>query len=217
MKREQETNKYITQQIVVYKTTKKLLELNEKLKIANVENYAHIHADGDMNENGRKQRSCIGMKLQDYSKKGNTIIVTANISPEEACVNRGEKVFEFEQMKIFGEPDKNGNSKVTKLTIKRNTIGSDGKVRKLPWYIQIENGVGIKIKSQTGGSIMKSGSYQKGNMVFINLSDIDFYKLFYRTVRYVHVWELLVGNFLLNEGRTLREEQVAAWLASQGA
>ena len=208
MKREQETNKYITQQIVVYKTTKKLLELNEKLKIANVENYAHIHADGDMNENGRKQRSCIGMKLQDYSKKGNTIIVTAD---------RGEKVFEFEQMKIFGEPDKNGNSKVTKLTIKRNTIGSDGKVRKLPWYIQIENGVGIKIKSQTGGSIMKSGSYQKGNMVFINLSDIDFYKLFYRTVRYVHVWELLVGNFLLNEGRTLREEQVAAWLASQGA
>ena len=74
----------IQNQIAVYKTNKKLVEFNDKLKAAPVEYYGHIHAQGEKLNDGSRPRSCIGMILQDYSKGTgeNTIRVMANLSPE---------------------------------------------------------------------------------------------------------------------------------------
>ena len=38
---------YISNQIAVYKNSKTLIEFQDKLKIASVCSYAHIHADGE--------------------------------------------------------------------------------------------------------------------------------------------------------------------------
>ena len=74
----------IQKQISIYMTNKKLCEFNDKLKLAPVDYYAHLHAQGEKLGDGSRQRSCIGVVLQDYSKGtgNNTIRVTANLSPE---------------------------------------------------------------------------------------------------------------------------------------
>lgn len=45
---------YISRQITVYKTDKKLIEFIDKLKPAPTDFYAHIHSFGDKDEEGVK-------------------------------------------------------------------------------------------------------------------------------------------------------------------
>ena len=107
-----ENEKYISRQISVYKTDKKLIEFIDKLKPAPTEYYAHIHSFGDKDEEGIRQISCIGIVIQDYSVGTGKDIkrVIANISPDEAeyiynKVRNNVIEFEFKQEKIFGEPN----------------------------------------------------------------------------------------------------------------
>lgn len=146
---------YISRQITVYKTDKKLIEFIDKLKPAPTDFYAHIHSFGDKDEEGVKQTSCIGIVLQDYSKGTGkqTIRVMANISPDEAeyiLTQLQNKVsnFELKQEKIFGTPDKDGRARVTKLRVIRAETGKDGKKRTYPWYVEIGNGTGMKVKQR---------------------------------------------------------------------
>ena len=76
-------NNRVQTQISLYMTNKKLCEFNDKLKPAPVEYYAHVHAQGEKASDGSRQRSCIGLVLQDYSKGtgNNTVRVTANLAP----------------------------------------------------------------------------------------------------------------------------------------
>ena len=75
---------YISRQITVYQTDKKLIEFLDKLKSASVEHYAHLHADSERTEDGRRRISCIGITMLDYS--GGTgdskITARANLSPD---------------------------------------------------------------------------------------------------------------------------------------
>ena len=48
---------YISTQIAVYKNSKTLLEFHDKLKVASMYSYAHIHADGEDNGDGRRKHS----------------------------------------------------------------------------------------------------------------------------------------------------------------
>ena len=73
----------VSRQIAVYKTDKKLLELNDKLKPASKLFPAHIHAMGEEAEEGA--RSLIQLIMLDYSKGtgDRTVSVSAHINPEE--------------------------------------------------------------------------------------------------------------------------------------
>ena len=148
----------IQPQVAIYMTNKKLCEFNDKLKAAPVEYYGHLHAQGEKVEGERSQRSCIGIVLQDYSNgTGNkTVRVSANLAPEFFAyalsrVSLGVELFEFYEEKIFGDPDKEGKSMVTKVSIKRASVGPDGKKRNYPWCVIVENGRAIKEGTQTGG------------------------------------------------------------------
>lgn len=159
---------YISRQITVYKTDKKLIEFIDKLKPAPTDFYAHIHSFGDKDEEGVKQTSCIGIVLQDYSKGTGkqTVRVMANISPDEAeyiLTQLQNKVsnFELKQEKIFGTPDKDGRARVTKLRVIRAETGKDGKKRTYPWYVEIGNGTGVKVKTEKGGFYIKGDSYKE--------------------------------------------------------
>ena len=206
-------NNYVSRQITVYKTQKKLVEFLDKLKPAPTAYYAHIHSFGDMDEDGIKQISCIGIVLQDYSKgKGeDNVRVSANISPDEAAyiflqVQNTVDEFELKQEKIFGEPDKNGRARVTKLRIKRAPKGKNGEIRNLPWYVEIGNGTGIKVKSDTGGYFIKGESYKEDAKVFINIGDFDFFKLMNRVTSYIERWEAAIAPILISAGKQAMEE-----------
>ena len=207
----------IQPQVAIYMTNKKLCEFNDKLKAAPVEYYWHLHAQGEKVEGERSQRSCIGIVLQDYSNgTGNkTVRVSANLAPEIFAyalsrVSLGVELFEFYEEKIFGDPDKEGKSMVTKVSIKRASVGPDGKKRNYPWCVIVENGRAIKEGTQTGGVHMKKGSYQKERQVFVNINDYDFFRLMQQTTRYINAWELTNGPKKIREAMQIMEQQRAS-------
>ena len=207
----------IQPQVAIYMTNKKLCEFNDKLKAAPVEYYGHLHAQGEKVEGERSQRSCIGIVLQDYSNgTGNkTVRVSANLAPEFFAyalsrVSHGVELFEFYEEKIFGDPDKEGKSMVTKVSIKRASVGPDGKKRNYPWCVIVENGRAIKEGTQTGGVHMKKGSYQKERQVFVNINDYDFFRLMQQTTRYINAWELTNGPKKIREAMQIMEQQRAS-------
>ena len=207
-------NNRIQPQIAIYMTNKKLCEFNDKLKAAPVEYYGHLHAQGEKVEGERSQRSCIGIVLQDYSNGtgNNTVRVSANLSPEFFAyalsrVALGVELFEFYEEKIFGDADKEGKSMVTKVSIKRASVGQDGKPRNYPWCVIVENGRAIKEGTQTGGVHMKKGSYQKERSVFVNINDYDFFRLMQQTTRYINAWELTNGPKKIREAMQIMEQQ----------
>ena len=207
----------IPPQIAIYMTNKKLCEFNDKLKAAPVEYYGHLHAQGEKVEGERSQRSCIGIVLQDYSNgTGNkTVRVSANLAPEFFAyafsrVSLGVELFEFYEEKIFGDPDKEGKSMVTKVSIKRASVGPDGKKRNYPWCVIVENGRAVKEGTQTGGVHMKKGSYQKERQVFVNINDYDFFRLMQQTTRYINAWELTNGPKKIREAMQIMEQQRAS-------
>ena len=210
-------NNRIQPQIAIYMTNKKLCEFNDKLKAAPIEYYGHLHAQGEKVEGERSQRSCIGIVLQDYSNGtgNNTVRVSANLSPEFfsyalSRVSLGVELFDFYEEKIFGDPDKEGKSMVTKVSIKRASVGQDGKPRNYPWCVIVENGRAIKEGTQTGGVHMKKGSYQKERSVFVNINDYDFFRLMQQTTRYINAWELTNGPKKIREAMQIMEQQRAS-------
>ena len=207
----------IQPQVAIYMTNKKLCEFNDKLKAAPVEYYGHLHAQGEKVEGERSQRSCIGIVLQDYSNgTGNkTVRVSANLAPEFFAyalsrVSLGVELFEFYEEKIFGDPDKEGKSMVTKVSIQRASVGPDGKKRNYPWCVIVENGRAVKEGTQTGGIHMKKGSYQKERQVFVNINDYDFFRLMQQTTRYINAWELTNGPKKIREAMQIMEQQRAS-------
>ena len=187
---------YISNQIAVYKNSKTLIEFQDKLKIASIGCYAHIHADGEPGADGRRRHSLIGILMKDYSNGtgDKAVTVTANISPEEAKfilsrLTAGFREFNYQQDKIFGEPDPAGYSKASKIRIIRAVKDAKGNTRKLPWYIEIENGKGIPQKNSTGGTYMKANSFVSEGKAYTNLSDLDLFRLLSRVSSYIDSWE----------------------------
>lgn len=210
-------SEYISNQIAVYKTNKVLVEFRDKLKVASLANYAHIHADGEKADDGTRRTSLIGILMKDYSKGtgDNAITVKANISPEEmrflfSRLKAGFPVIDFKQDKIFGSPDAKGYSQVTKLRLARLEKDSKGNIRNYPWYIEIENGNGIAVKNNNGGTYIKSNSFVSLAKTYANLSDLDIFKLLGRTDAYIDAWEKTIGPKLITQAKK-------AILASQNA
>lgn len=200
---------YVSTQISVYKTNKVLVEFMDKLRAAPVNNYAHLHASGDLtDENGRKLHSLIGINMLDYSKgKGDkAIAVSANISPDEAMyihsrICAGFPVFDFSQDKIFGNPDEQGYSKVTKLRILRNPQDNKGNPRKYPWYMEVENGKGKAAKNKTGGTYLQANTYIAERKVSAYLSDLDMFIRLNRVAQYIAAWEHALAAALIQQGK----------------
>ncbi len=162
----EEQNQNVRNSIAVYKTDRKLVELRDKLNPSFWGNYAELHGHADVDGNG-KVYSNIGVVLYDYSNGtgNNTVKVYVNVTPEDiywlynALTSHTEN-FELEQTKIFGQPDNNGYSQMTKLRIARAGVDKNGDARRYPWCITAENGVGIAQHTKVGGTYCKSGSYQ---------------------------------------------------------
>jgi len=185
----------ISKQISVYKTDKSLIELVDSLKPSSKNFPAHIHARGEKSEN--KERSLVRIQMLDYSKgRGdNCISVFANISPQEARflfskVHNGALFVSFPQTKIFGTPDEQGYSIVTKLTITRSEKDNNGTQMKYPWRIIIENGRGKAMKNKTGGKYLGANTYVCDSKVSVNMVDLDFYILFCDAVSYIQAFEI---------------------------
>lgn len=212
---------YISNQIAVYKNSKTLLEFQDKLKVAPVTSYAHIHASGEKGADGRRIHSLIGILMKDYSKGtgDKAVTVCANISPKEAKfilsrLTAGFQEYTFQQDKIFGDKDEKGYAKVSKVRIIRATKDSKGAVRKLPWYVEVENGRGIPQQNANGGTYMKPNSFVSTGKVYANLSDLDLFNLLSSVSSYIDCWEHAIAPSLITKAKNVmavrQAEQKAA-------
>ena len=135
-----------------------------------------------------------------------------NISPEEAKfilsrLTAGFREFNYQQDKIFGEPDPAGYSKASKIRIIRAVKDSKGNARKLPWYIEIENGKGIPQKNSTGGTYMKANSFLSEGKAYTNLSDLDLFRLLSRVSSYIDSWEKAAAPSLIKLAKNTMESR----------
>ena len=199
---------YISNQITVYKNSKTLLEFQDKLKVAPIASYAHIHASGEKGADGRRMHSLIGILMKDYSKGtgDNAVTVCANISPKEAKfilsrLSAGFSEYTFQQDKIFGDTDDKGYSKVSKVRVIRATKDGKGNARKLPWYVEVENGRGIPQSNANGGTYMKPKSFVSAGKVYVNLSDLDLFNLLSSVSSYIDCWEHAIAPALITKAK----------------
>ncbi len=216
----EDQNQNVRNSIAVYKTDKRLVELRDKLNPSFWGNYAELHGHADIDGSG-KVYSNIGVVLYDYSNGtgNNTIKVYVNITPEDVfwiynALTAHTEYFELEQTKIFGQPDQNGYSPMTKLRIVRSGVDKNGEVRRYPWCITAENGFGIAQHTRVGGTYCQSGTYRSDRKAFISLSDYDFFRLINRTVRYITQFENtycppIIGNGRTAYGNMLMQRQAA--------
>ena len=192
--------------ISVYKTGKGLVELRDKFNPAFWDNYAELGGHPDTG-NG-KLYSNIGVVVYDYTNGTgqNTVKVYVNITPEDVFWTYNSicllpPTFELEQTKIFGSADQTGYSQMTKLKITRNICDRNGEVRRYPWTIAAENGVGIAQHTRVGGTYCQSGSYKTLRKAVVSLSDYDIFKLFNRAVRYITQFENAYCPAVIHQGR----------------
>jgi hypothetical protein len=212
-----QTQDRITGQIAVHKTDKKLLEFIDNLNPAPMQDYAAIHAGAvrPYEKDGQRVYSVIRIVAQDYSRKGEpSVRAKANIAPEEALylyetIKSGAKDFNFEAVKIFGSPDKQGFCPMTKLWISRSETTHSGEALTRPWKVDIENGKGRKAHGKNGGAFCQSGSYVLEKKAFLNFTDCEFFKLLCAVERYIRIWEMVHGAKLLKDGRSARDMQFA--------
>lgn len=211
---------YISNQIAVYKNSRTLLEFQDKLKVAPITSYAHIHAGGETGADGRRTHSLIGILMKDYSKGtgDKAVTVCANISPKEAKfilsrLTAGFSEYSFQQDKIFGDKDEQGYAKVSKVRIIRATKDSKGAARKLPWYVEVENGKGVPQKNANGGTYMKPNSFVSTGKVYANLSDLDLFDLLSSVSSYIDCWEHAIAPALITKAKNA----VAARQSSRNA
>lgn len=74
----------------------------------------------------------------------------------------------------------------------------------------MENGRAVKEKTATGGTISSRAPIKKQRSVYVNINDLDFFNLVYRTTRFIESWELTYGPKLIRDARKLLSEQRAA-------
>ena len=208
---------YISNQIAVYKNSKTLLEFQDKLRVASVTSYAHIHAGGEKGADGRRVHSLIGVLMKDYSKGtgDKAVTVCANISPQEAKfilsrLTAGFQEYSFQQDKIFGDKDEQGYAKVSKVRIIRATKDGKGNARKLPWYVEVENGRGIPQQNANGGTYMKANSFVSTGKVYANLSDLDLFGLLSSVSSYIDCWEHAIAPSLITKAKNAMAARQAA-------
>ena len=196
-----------SRQITVYKTDKALLELCDSLKPSSGRFPAHIHASRGKADGG--ERSLIRVNMLDYSNGigENAIFVSDNLTPENvryiySALFSHLLEFDFRQEKIFGEPDEDGYSIVRKMTVGRYDTDSQGRARRYPWYVEIQNGIGIPAHNANGGTYCQKDSYQCQQKVELFLNDRDMFALFARAEAYIRAFELeyafrqnRIGNF----------------------
>lgn len=187
-----------TRQICKYQTGKSLIEFNDRLQIAKVENAANLHST----------YSKIYVVAMDYSKgKGdNTVIADLNLDPDTVKyiydeVRSGKPLTFTEQKILAHKKNEAGESKVTIFSIKFN------EKMNYPWNVIVENGVGIPEKQENGGTALQRGSYKKEKQVRLFISDMDMKKLFRTINDYIVAFEASIIGPLLKERAEFEEKQ----------
>lgn len=183
----------VSRQISVYKNQSALLELNNCMRPASSLFPWHIHAQGEEGEGGY---SLIRAVMVDYSRKYSSVSVYANLSPELvkylfAQMQRGVEEFSFFQQKIFHDKEAQEEDAgiVTCFSIRRNTFGADGNERRMPWQVEIQNGMGRIAHNRNGGQFCEKGTYRKEKAVSVSLKDEEIFMLFARADAVIRAFE----------------------------
>lgn len=204
---------YNPRQISCIVNNKAVIELINKLRPSDGSTSTIHRKKGETNTNGFAYPSRIGINIVDYASEP-SVFVQENLSPSqlrelhnETIMKRKDYNFSGNGQKIFGEPDKDGFSKVRTLQIVRQgSYVSGGKVivKNFPWTVKIQNGKGVKeTNKKTGGTMIKPGTFQIEKQATINLSDGDFFALIDEAVSFMNAWESYYAHKLIAQNEKI--------------
>lgn len=205
----------VSKEIAKYKTDKKSMFMSDRLVLAEVDNFAEIWSEGGK---GRIPAT-IGVAILNHAKEP-SVSVAANFSPSEVKrlfayiqkVSMEGGDWEWQQTAGTGKivaavKDKDGYSPVKNIQLIRQELDKDGKKRGYPWFVRITNGLGIAQTRDTGGTVIKSGSFKKTGEEFVSLKDEDIYDIFDKVCSYIELWKLAnaIPNIKAGQSKFMQE------------
>ena len=183
------------------------IKINQR-KAFKLELDASAKAESFFKTSIESKKANLSTLIDDLKKAGNDEIQTKKINQEieklkedinfakmsfantqfnyQLCTQKIELMTEkvYEEQKIAPTTIKDSQySNVTNITIEYNTKMNS------PWTIIVQNGLGIREKTATGGFKVKTGSYKNGKQVKMFLGDNDIRKLFRKCRDYIVEWE----------------------------
>lgn len=186
-------------QIVSIHGNNKLIEFINMMRPVSSKYPCHLYANGEeKNNNGFKIQSFLKLQILDYSDSdGKKSLVSFNFSPEEIAYVYDNIRIHFP---ISVEQERFYAGKVKKIQIKYYATDKNGNPRSYPWFISIEQGTGEGVKSSTGGTYIKKGSYNliQKNQIF--LTEQDMHTLFWKTY-------MSVEKFIFSQNYDIPEYQ----------
>lgn len=106
---------------------------------------------------------------------------------------------------ISSKRNDDGSSPMSRLSITRIPLSSDGKPMQSPWRITIDNGTAIAKQNQNGGSYAERGSFKSGNggALYFNASDEDWIAAVEKVVAFIDTFEKAYCCATIRKGRSI--------------
>lgn len=199
----------------------KIIEFNDNMHFNNFQgpfgiNKSTVHS----------KISKINITIVDFTNgnKDKTIVLKHNVDPSvmkaislQILSNRKDLfVNGIKEQKInFHKKDEEGYSSVSGLLIKYQEKMQN------PWTVEIVNGKGIAVKNQTGGSIIKKGSYIETSKSAVYMSEMEFIIKMNEVRDYIEHFEIINMSKMIQvrnkmEQRIRNESQSAKMQVIQG-
>lgn len=117
--------------------------------------------------------------------------------------------FKHTQVKVNGyKTGQNGlpsnRAPVTKVTITHNAKDKQGNINRSPWFICISKGHAEIRVDENGATSSVGGTFQETAKAFVNISDIDMFRMMEDCKRYIDAFTMCFGLPLVQKGVTQR-------------
>lgn len=100
---------------------------------------------------------------------------------------------------------------VSRLTITHTPLDKNGRVNNYPWVVKITNGSARVVEASNGATSYASNTYQETQSVFMNLSDLDWFRMMEACRRYIDTFTMCFGIPLVKNGVNQRLSDLADW------
>lgn len=104
---------------------------------------------------------------------------------------------------------------VSRLTITHTPIDKSGRTNGYPWVVKIGNGSAQVNEAENGATSYASSTYKETQSVFMNISDVDMFRMMDACQRYIDVYSMCFGIPLVRDGVNRRLAELNEWKNAQ--
>lgn len=188
--------------ICSYSNGRVMLIAEDRLQITE-QYYGSIHAEKE-NVNGKSYYSRIRITLINYNNSKSEYVYS-NLDVDTVrwlhhMANIHGDTFEYRQERVM-------DGKVKKLQILRQPKDQHGNIKKIPWFISVEEGTANTFKKNNLITYNPS-TYKRTTGSFINMSDKDYWIFINRIYRFIEIVENGAANFIWQKKYYFQQQEM---------